>query len=627
MRLRIRDHKGLNGKITVAGHHMKLGQGGIREIEFFTQTRQLIAGGRDESLRDRTTLGGLAQLAKQGWVPPEIAQELSAHYIAHREVEHRIQMVHDAQTHLVPTTQDGMDRLARMMGAPDTQEWAAQIKARLERVEELTGGFFQPGQAQPRPELSEAQEALVEGWRGLPALRSARAAEVFGRVEPEILTRMMRAANPDEALLQFDRFLAGLPAGVQVFSLFEANPQLIDLIVDICGTAPALSHYLSRNAAVLDGVLGGSFFAPWPELAVLQSELSAKLEAASDYEAKLDLARRWQKEWHFRVGVHHLRGLIDAQEAAKQYSDLADATIRALWPVVRAEFSRRHGACPGRGAAVIGMGSLGAERLNAASDLDLIVIYDAQGDEESDGAKPLPARTYFARLTQALVTALSAQMPEGRLYEVDMRLRPSGRKGPVATSFESFRSYQLTEAWTWEHLALTRARVIAGPDALAADIEAVRCEVLAAKGRAPNVMTELGEMRARIFAAKPVDGAWEAKLGAGRMQDIELLAQSFALRSGAPARKMEAQLRLGAKGMFVSKSEEAALASAYRFFWRLQASGRLLTENPIDMDAIGEGARAFLLRETGCETLKDLSARLQETTAQINEIVERSLAG
>jgi glutamate-ammonia-ligase adenylyltransferase len=450
---------------------------------------------------------------------------------------------------------------------------------------------------------------------------------VFGRVEPEILTRMMRAANPDEALLQFDRFLAGLPAGVQVFSLFEANPQLIDLIVDICGTAPALSHYLSRNAAVLDGVLGGSFFAPWPALAVLQSELSAKLEAASDYEAKLDLARRWQKEWHFRVGVHHLRGLIDAQEAAKQYSDLADATIRALWPVVRAEFSRRHGACPGRGAAVIGMGSLGAERLNAASDLDLIVIYDAQGDEESDGAKPLPARTYFARLTQALVTALSAQMPEGRLYEVDMRLRPSGRKGPVATSFESFRSYQLTEAWTWEHLALTRARVIAGPDALAADIEAVRCEVLAAKGRAPNVMTELGEMRARIFAAKPVDGAWEAKLGAGRMQDIELLAQSFALRSGAPARKMEAQLRLGAKGMFVSKSEEAALASAYRFFWRLQASGRLLTENPIDMDAIGEGARAFLLRETGCETLKDLSARLQETTAQINEIVERSLAG
>ena len=627
MRLRIRDHKGLNGKIVVAGHHMKLGQGGIREIEFFTQTRQLIAGGRDESLRDRTTLGGLQRLAEQGWVPEEIAQELSEHYIAHREVEHRIQMVHDAQTHIVPTTQEGMDRLARMMGEADTEAWAAKILARLERVEALTGGFFAPGQAQARPELTEAQEAMVEGWRGLPALRSARAAAVFGRVEPEILTRMMRAANPDEALLQFDRFLAGLPAGVQLFSLFEANPQLIDLIVDICGTAPALSAYLSRNAGVLDGVIGGSFFAPWPAAEALRAELGEKIAAAADYEAKLDLARRWQKEWHFRIGVHHLRGLIDAQEAAKQYSDLAGAVIRALWPEVRREFARRHGACPGRGAAVVGMGSLGAERLNAASDLDLIVIYDAQGDEESDGAKPLPARTYFARLTQALVTALSAQMPEGRLYEVDMRLRPSGRKGPVATSFESFRTYQMEEAWTWEHLALTRARVIAGPEALAADIEAVRREVLAAKGGDAKVMPELGEMRARIFAAKPVDGAWEAKLGAGRMQDIELLAQSFALRSGAEARKMEAQLRLGAKGGFVSKAEEAALASAYRFLWRLQASGRLLTDRPIDMDAIGEGGRAFLLRETDCDTLEALAQRLQVLTVEITAIVDRCLAG
>ena len=329
--------------------------------------------------------------------------------------------------------------------------------------------------------------------------------------------------------------------------------------------------------------------------------------------------------------MHHLRGLIDAQEAAKQYSDLAGAVIRALWPEVRREFARRHGACPGRGAAVVGMGSLGEERLNASSDLDLIVIYDAQGDEESDGAKPLPARTYFARLTQALVTALSAQMPEGRLYEVDMRLRPSGRKGPVATSFESFRSYQMEEAWTWEHLALTRARVIAGPEALAADIEAVRREVLAAKGVDAKVMPELGEMRARIFAAKPVDGAWEAKLGAGRMQDIELLAQSFALRSGgqsgAEARKMEAQLRLGAKGGFVSKAEEAALASAYRFFWRLQASGRLLTDRPIDMEAIGEGGRAFLLRETDCDTLETLAQRLQLLTVEITAIVDRCLAG
>jgi glutamate-ammonia-ligase adenylyltransferase len=272
------------------------------------------------------------------------------------------------------------------------------------------------------------------------------------------------------------------------------------------------------------------------------------------------------------------------------------------------------------------MGSLGAGRLNAASDLDLIVIYDALGDEESDGAKPLPARTYFARLTQALVTAISTQMPEGRLYEVDMRLRPSGRKGPVATSYGSFRAYQMDEAWTWEHLALTRARVIAGPEALSADIEAVRREVLAAKGGGEKVMSDLAEMRARIFAAKPIDGAWEAKIGPGRMQDIELLAQSFALRAGVEARKMEAQLRLGAKGGFVTKAEEEVLRSAYRFLWRLQSSGRLLTDKPIDITVIGEGGRAFLLRETGCDDLEALALRLNSTTMQVSEIVDRCLA-
>ena len=627
MRLRIRDHKGLNGKISVPGHHMKLGQGGIREIEFFTQTRQLIAGGRDESLRDRTTLGGLKALTAKGWVPEDVTDALSDHYIAHREVEHRIQMVNDAQTHIMPTTQEGMDRIARMMGAADTVKWAETIRERLVEVETMTGGFFSPTSAKARPALTEAQEVMVEGWRGLPALRSARAAEVFSRVEPEILTRMMRAAHPDEALLQFDRFLTGLPAGVQLFSLFEANPQLIDLIVDICGTAPGLASYLSRNAAVLDGVIGGSFFAQWPGEAELKSLLAAHIAQAQDYEAKLDLARRWQKEWHFRIGVHHLRGLIDAQEAAAQYSDLAGACVAALWPAVRAEFARRHGACPGRGAAVLGMGSLGAGRLNAASDLDLIVIYDAQGDEDSDGAKPLPARTYFARLTQALVTAISAQMPEGRLYEVDMRLRPSGRKGPVATSFESFRAYQMDEAWTWEHLALTRARVIAGPADLATDIETVRRDVLAVKGGGAQVMSDLADMRARIFAAKPIDGAWEAKIGPGRMQDIELLAQSFALRAGAEARKMEAQLRLGAKGGFVTKEEEATLASAYRFLWRLQSSGRLLTDKPIDITAIGEGGRAFLLRETDCEDLAALALRLNTATMDVNKIVDRCLAG
>ncbi|MBD3787988.1 MAG: glutamine-synthetase adenylyltransferase, partial [Sphingomonadales bacterium] len=600
MRLRIRDHKGLNGPIALPGHNMKLGQGGIREIEFFTQTRQLIAGGRDPSLRDPTTVGGLAKLAARGWVPLPVARELTDHYRAHREIEHRIQMVNDAQTQLLPTSPEGLARIAAMMGEGDVAAWSAHLRARLERVEALTGEFFAPGAAAERPALSEVAEAVVAGWRSYPCLRSDRAQAIFGRIEPEILRRLQEAAaDPDEALRQFDGFLKGLPAGVQLFSLFDANPQLIDLIVDVCATAPGLAAYLSRNPGVFDAVIGGAFFAPWPGLAELRRGFDGVLDSAGDYEKKLDTARRWSKELKFRVGVHHLRGLMDAGEAARCYADIAGVAVAGLWPAVVAEFARKHGPPPGRGAAVLGMGSLGAERLNAASDLDLIVIYDAAGAEQSEGPKPLPTRTYFARLTQALITALSAPMPEGRLYEVDMRLRPSGKQGPVAVSLGSFRDYQMTEAWTWEHLALTRARGIAGDPGLLADIEAARLEVLAAKGQGAQVMPDLAEMRARIFAAKAPDGDWEAKIGPGRLQDLELLAQSFALRTGAAARRVEAQLRIGPRAGFVSPAEAEVLASAYRFLWRLQAGGRLLTERPLDMTTIGAGGRAFLLREVG----------------------------
>ena len=625
MRLRIRDHKGLHGRASLEGRDLKLGPGGIREIEFFTQTRQLIAGGRDPDLRQRDTVGGLAALAWKGWITDEAAGELTRHYRAHREVEHRLQMVGDAQTHALPVTAEGFDVIARMMGQGDTDAFRRDLRARLDRVAELTESFFAPGEARAAPDLRPEMQAVVEGWRAYPALRSERAVRIFKRVEPEILSRLGRAANPEEALNQFDGFLRGLPAGVQLFSLFEANPQLIDLIVDVCSTAPALAAYLSRNAGVLDAVIGGDFFAPWPGLATLRAELSQRLADIPDYERKLDAARRWAKEWHFRIGVHHLRGLLDAQAAGREYAELAEACLSALWDPCLAEFARKHGAPPGRGSVVMGMGSLGAERLNAASDLDLIVIYDADGVDASEGPRPLASRQYYARLTQALVTALTAQMSEGQLYEVDMRLRPSGRQGPVATGLAGFRDYQMDEAWTWEHLALTRARPVAGSSDLAADVEAIRREVLAAKAGGAGIRADVAGMRARIFAAKAPDGAWEAKIGPGRLQDLELLAQMVTLMAADPARRVEAQLRAGQRAGFLTKEEEAALQSGYRFLWRLQAGGRLLSDRPLEMEALGEGGRAFLLRETGCEDLDGLSTRLADTVAAVAAIVGRHL--
>jgi glutamate-ammonia-ligase adenylyltransferase len=401
---------------------------------------------------------------------------------------------------------------------------------------------------------------------------------------------------------------------------------LVDLIIDIVSTAPALARHLSRNAGVLDAVIGGSFFAPWPGKAALTAALSDRLGSYEDYEKALIEARVWAAEWHFRVGVHHLRGLIDGFEAGTQYADLAGAVVAALWPVVAASFAVKHGAMPGRGAVLVGMGSLGAGRLNAGSDLDLIVIYDAAGVEMSAGPRPLAARLYYARLTQAMVTALTAQMAGGRLYEVDMRLRPSGRQGPVATSVESFRSYQMTEAWTWEHLALTRARVLAGDAGLGAEVEALRREVLAEKGRGDRVIPDVAEMRGRLAEAKPGGAEWEAKLGPGKAMDVELLAQMLALRVASPARSVERQLAAGRTVGEVSQMDETVLLDAYRLCWQLQAASRLLSDQVVDPQALGEGARAFLLRETGQVSAPDLSARLAAVAAAADRMITSKLA-
>jgi len=610
MRLRIREHKGLGGPITLPGHNMKLGRGGIREIEFFTQTRQIIAGGRDVNLRVRGTVPGLQVLGQTGWVPPEVTGRLIEHYQAHRLVEHRLQMVHDAQTHVLPNSEEGFDRIAALMGM-GTVELQNDLTARLTEVHDLTEGFFAPDTAQADAD-DEAQfdTDLVARWRSYPALRSDRAAQIFKRLRPEILNRLARAAKPAEALMAFDGFLAGLPAGVQLFSLFEANPHLIDLLVDIVSISPQLAAYLARNASVLDAVIGGDFFADWPGSDALQSGLAAVLAEEGDYELKLDATRRWTKEWHFRIGVHHLRGLIDADAAGRQYADLAQSVLRALWPVVVDEFSAKHGAPPGRGAAVLAMGSLGAGRLSSSSDLDVIVIYDAAGVDMSDGRRPLASRLYYARLTQAMITALTAPMAQGRIYEVDMRLRPSGNQGPVATSLASFKSYQETEAWLWEHLALTRARIVAGHAELGAEIEAFRSKLLGKRKAPEELRREVARMRARIAAAKSPSGPWETKIGPGRTQDIELVAQAGALAQGKPARDMASGLDGAVVMGWLDDAGRAALLHAYTLSWTVQQSGRLLSDKALEADEIGQGGAVFLLRQTGQDDLESLQAEL-----------------
>lgn len=608
MRLLIREHKGLGGPISVRGHDMKLGRGGIREIEFFAQTQQLIAGGRDKDLRDPTTLGALAALADKGWIPQGVADDLSAAYVAHRTTEHRIQMLRDAQTQVVPTNDEALAQLAHLSGWADVDGFLEDQRARLQAVHDQIEGFFEPEAEKTTPEaapLADPLRDIMDSWSGLPALRSDRSVKIFERLRPEIEQRLIRATKPEFALIQLDGFMRKLPAGVQLFSLFEANPQILDLMMDICATAPALAQYLSRNTSVLDAVISGQFFAPLPDAVGYLSMLEAALEDVDDYEDALNTVRRWQKEQHFRIGVLMLRRLAGLEEVEEAYSDLAQAVIEGLLPWVERDIARRFGRFAQQDVSVLAMGKLGSRQMSATSDLDLIVLYSAKV-EASDGQKSLSATQYFARLTQALITALSSPMSEGELYEVDMRLRPSGRQGPVATSVAGFEAYQKDKAWTWEHLALTRGRVVAGA---AQAVEAVRAAVLALPRDTSAVAQDVADMRARLSATKGKSATvWDVKDRAGGILDIELMAQMVALVAGSDVRDPRAQLALS------FDPEVRSLAGAHMLLSAVQQAQRLVMDGPFDPDRLGRDGMAFVVAVSGFESEAALKTAIVDCT-------------
>ena len=580
---RIREAKGLGGPIEVRGHDLKLGAGGIRTIELAAQTVQLIFGGRDETLRAPRTVDALRALARAGRMPPSDAERLIEAYGALRTAEHRIQMIRDAQTHSVPSDEGELARVAALCG--ETPEaFLTRIGGILGTVHRIAGDMLGSSRPAPRRAPAEWKDTLAR-WHAYPALRSERARAAFGRIEGELASRVDASARPDEARASLDGFLSGLPAGAQLFALFESNPQLMDLIVDIAATAPGLAGHLSRNAAILDAVIGGDFFGPWPDRPALNASLAAAMAREGDYERSLDAARAWTAEHRFSVGVHLLRGLVDSEEAGLRYAHVAEAVLRAVLPVAEGEVARRNGRVPGARMCILGMGSLGAGWLHAGSDLDLIVIYDAEGS--SDGRREIDARAWFGKLTQTLITALSAPMSRGRLYEVDMRLRPSGRQGPVATSWPAYRDYQREKAWTWEHLALTRARPIAGDPALGEEVEAFRRALLGEVGSASEVAEGLSDMRRRLAEARPRSGPWDMRAGPGGMHDIELLGQARALVAGSAQRRTARQLGPG------------AARDAFLLQRAVRAAASLVAPAGFTPEEAGQGATGVVLRETG----------------------------
>jgi glutamate-ammonia-ligase adenylyltransferase len=657
----IQAYKG-GGRIAVEGHDIKTGRGGIREIEFFAQTQQLIWGGRLRALRTAPTCTALRRLAATGRIDAQTAETLIADYRFLRRVEHRLQMVDDAQTHRLPGDRDGVARLAIFLGYPETDTFVADLRTHLGSVERhyaelfeeapslagpgnlvFTGADDDPDTLATLARLGFADPApvaaMVRGWHHghMRATRSQRAREILTELVPELLRIFGATTRPDAALLRFDDFLVRLPAGVQLFSLFHANPGLLSLVADIMAEAPLLAELLAQRPALLDAVLTAEFSAPLPDRAGLAEDLAGLTTGARDFEDSLDIVRRWANERRFQIGVQLLSRDIEGDRAGMALADIAETALTALLPPVMADFARVHGEVPGGAFAIVAMGRLGSREMTLSSDLDLILIYDAPADEltgesaGSTGSRPLPVTAYYARLSQRLISAITALTSEGRLYEVDMRLRPSGESGPIASSLAAFAAYQREAAWTWEHMALTRARPIAGDDALRERVAAAIVAALRQPRDPRQLVADVAAMRRRIAESMPRPSSWDLRNRRGGLVDLEFITQYLMLREVARAPEVlrretgAALTALGSAGALPPQGVRE-LSEALALLRHLRALLALLYDGvPGPADLAGP-AGATLARCAGAVDFARLDADMVLACARVRAWYDRLIA-
>ncbi|HEX5280195.1 MAG TPA: bifunctional [glutamine synthetase] adenylyltransferase/[glutamine synthetase]-adenylyl-L-tyrosine phosphorylase [Micropepsaceae bacterium] len=652
----IHSHGG-HSRIAVAGHNIKLGRGGIREIEFFVQTQQLILGGRDSGLRMPATLEALAALNARGHISRGAQRDLSQAYVFLRMVEHRLQMIEDQQTHLLPKSPDGLDHVARFAGFDDTNKFEETLRGHLENVQKHYAQLFESEEplsdrtgnlvftgVEEDPETvatlsgmgfanAPAISAVIRGWHHgrIRATRSERARELLTKLMPSLLKSLSQTADPHSAFMHFDRFLGGLPAGVQLFSMLLANRRLLDLLAEIAGSAPRLSDYLGRNPGVLDALTDPEFLSRSPSSDQL-GENFAKAVAGHKYESALDAARRFAKEEMFRVGARLIFGSAPARDAGPAYSAVAETVIAGLQTQVENHMAEAHGHVPAGAVAVVALGKLGGREMTATSDLDLVFIYthDPVATMSAGAGKPLPVSSYFARYAQRFIAALTALTAEGRLFDVDMRLRPSGNQGPVAVSLDRFIAYHRENAWTWERMALTRARVVAGPDAFSAGISEAIPSLLELPAEPGQIRADARAMRQKLEAQFPARSPWDLKFAAGGLVDIEFCIQVLQLcHSDKPF--VFDQNTIGAAGKLKSAgvldaSDHGALAAAALLQQELTQVLRVATEGEFLPATASVGLRALLARVAGVPDFAELELLLHRRQAAARAVFERVMS-
>lgn len=641
-------------EIAVRGHDLKLGRGGIREIEFFAQTQQLILGGRVPSLREPSTLGALDALATQGLIAAGVRDDLAACYGRLRGWEHRLQMIADEQTHDLPARDDEFADAAWFCRSASPAGFEASVRSTLETVSRHYGALFEkapplgagagrlvftgvdddPGTIETLTGLGfkrpQTASQLVRGWHHgrMAATRSPRARELLTALKPALIAAFARTPDPDAALVRFDQFLHGLPAGLQLFALLKANDALLDVIADICGSAPRLARHLARNPKNLESLLDPAFVHDMPSLADAAVSLARRMGETQSYEDRLDAARAAARDLRFRTGLKLLRGNADPRDAGFAYAAIAEASVNAVLREVQSRFEDAHGTIEDGGFAVLALGRLGAGDMTASSDLDLIFVFrHSERAGPSDGREPLTPGAYFARLSQRLIAAISAPMAQGKLYDVDMRLRPSGSKGPVAVRLEAFAAYNLTEAWTWERLALTRARDVAGDAETRRLAMAVVRAALTSGGEKEAILGDTAKMRTLMLKERKARSALDVKLARGGMIDIEFAAAALQLvhAKAKPGllsvNTTDALGRLVAAGLMGGDDAET-LAEAYELYGAINQMMRLVSDDD-SREAAEAGVRRLLLRVTSDVSIESLEARLEATQRRVASVFDR----
>jgi glutamate-ammonia-ligase adenylyltransferase len=639
MKLRMDSHRGAtlsaaaDPAAALLGHDMKLGQGGIREVEFCAQMLQLVWGGRDTSLRVPGTLAALGALANAGHLPGQTVARLEAAYRFLRSVEHRLQMVHDRQTHTLPADEAGLAAFALFMGM-DKPSFAATLLKHLLFVRTTFAGLLKAEPVVPDngDTASMPQQALPDGkdppwasWlQGRPrSMRSERARALLAELLPAVIAAMERQPQPELAWARLDELVYRLPSGVQVFSLIRHNPALLERLGDVLGAAPALADHLANVPSALEGLLSPHDIDPDPA-----ASLHAQLGDARGLDEALAVASRMVRGEEFRLALAELDGRIGADAAGLARTALADAAMSALLPLVSAEHVRRFGRVRGGGIVVVALGKAGSREMMAGSDLDLMLVYDHPPEVlESTGSRPLAASQYFARQAQALVSALTVPTRDGKLYDVDMRLRPSGSKGPVAVSLAALERYHREDAWTWERLALTRARVVAGPARLRRRVEAAIGRALRSPGRGADIRADTRAMRLRVLHELPPRGPWDVKLRAGGLLDVEFCAQALQLmhasRPGVLQTVTRDALAALARAGVLPAADTALLVEADHSWRAIQGLLRIMAGRVIP-ETLSPQVAQRIAGVTGLPAGEEaIASRLDDMAAGVREVFRR----